>query len=309
MVRHSIFTPVYNRKSELFNLASHIENLNYPKSDFEWIIIDDGSTDGLELEIYRLKEKYSDITIRYVKKDNGGIHTAQNCAVRLAEGAFFTRIDSDDYLLPDALLIKDQYIAQYGADSNVAGVVGLCLNAKDLSIRGVAFPKDVMVSKGYILRNKYNVYGDRNFCIKISVMREFLIPEFDDTNWVPEGSTLWLNVDKHYDTVFVNQPMSVCMEPNENSVTGQLKKETLANVMSGYYGGLHVVNNGRGYYPLSHRTKCLFRLGLKMLQAKKYSSERYGLLRGFRDLQRFTSKLLYCFFVPMCIVYYLLLKR
>lgn len=309
MIRHTIFTPVYNRKTELFFLASHIGKLNYPKNEFEWLIIDDGSTDGLDSEINLLIPKYSDLIIRYVRKQNGGIHTAQNEAVRLAKGKYITRIDSDDYLLPNALLIKDKALMGYEDDPKIAGVVGLCLNAKDMSVRGVPFPDHVSITKGYILRNRYNVYGDRNFCIKIGVMREFLIPEYDDTNWVPEGATLWLDVDKNYDTIFINEPMSVCMEPNENSVTGQLKQESRANVMSGYYGNLFIVNNGCGYYTSTQWLKAICVMGIKMLQAKKYNPNKYGVMRGFSDLSHIHSKFLYACMMPVWVIYYLLFKK
>lgn len=63
-------------------------------------------------------------------------------------------------------------------------------------------------------------------------MKEFLIPEHDDTKWVPEGGVLWLELDKKYETLFVNIPISVCTEPNPGSYTESMKKETLANIMS-----------------------------------------------------------------------------
>ena len=309
MLRHTIFTPVYNRKSELFFLASHISQLDYPRNKFEWLIIDDGSTDGLDGEINILIEKHSDIIIRYIRKSNGGIHTAQNEAVRLAQGEYITRIDSADYLLPNSLLIKDQALEGYDDNPQIAGVVGLCLNAKDMSVRGVPFPFHKAITKGCELRNKYNVYGDRNFCMKTDVMRRFLIPEFDDTNWVPEGSTLWLELDKDYYTIFINEPMSVCMEPNENSVTGQLKKETLASVMSGYYGSLFTVNNGKGYYTTTQMLKSILVIGVKMLQAKKYNPDRYSVMRGFKDISHICSKIIYITTMPIWAIYYLLYKK
>ena len=45
-MKHTIFTPVYNRAGNMFDLAKHISEIDYSKSNFEWLIIDDGSTDG-----------------------------------------------------------------------------------------------------------------------------------------------------------------------------------------------------------------------------------------------------------------------
>ena len=47
-MKHTIFTPVYNRAGNMFDLAKHISEIDYSKSNFEWLIIDDGSTDNLK---------------------------------------------------------------------------------------------------------------------------------------------------------------------------------------------------------------------------------------------------------------------
>lgn len=188
MYKHTIFTPVYNRAGNMMALAQHIQDLDYPKSDFEWLIIDDGSTDNLKDVIINIKEKYPEINIHYIHKQNGGIHTAQNCAIVNAKGEYVTRIDSDDYLLEDSLKQKDLALESIPSDMKikVAGVVGLCLNAKDKTVRGTKFPKDYQITKGYILKRQ-GASGDRNFCMKTAIMRQFLIPEYPDTKWVPEG--------------------------------------------------------------------------------------------------------------------------
>lgn len=138
--------------------------------------------------------------------------------------------------------------------NGVAGVVGLCMNLKDMSVRGTSFPEESQITRGYLLARK-GVKGDKNFCIKTSVMKEFLIPEHDDTKWEPEGGVLWLELDKKYETLFVNIPISVCTGPNPESYTGSMKKETLANVMTSFYGSIYIVNNGKRYYPLKNYSK------------------------------------------------------
>lgn len=224
-MRHTIFTPVYNRASFMHALAGHIDKIDYPKEDFEWLIINDGSTDNLLDVIKSIRVEFPLLNISVISKSNGGIHTAQNCAVVNALGKYITRIDSDDYPLPDSLVNKDKMLALSQADhrDDIAGVVGLCLNLTDSSVRGTPFPEDFQITKGYVLR-KRDVQGDKNFCIKTKVMREFLIPEYDDTKWVPEGGFLWLELDKKYYTCFVNTPMAVCTEPNNNSYLGSFKK-------------------------------------------------------------------------------------
>ena len=70
--------------------------------NFEWLIVDDGSTDNTEDLVNRFKD-VSSFKIRYIKKKNGGKHTAINCGVNLAEGFLFFIVDSDDQLTKDAI--------------------------------------------------------------------------------------------------------------------------------------------------------------------------------------------------------------
>lgn len=241
-IKHTIFTPVYNRKEGIIFLYEKIKLINYPNDKFEWIIIDDGSTDNLKETVDEIINK-SKINVQYFYKPNEGIHTAQNFAIKVAKGEYITRIDSDDFLLPDSLMEKDRFLEKIPNQlkDKVAGVVGLCINLSDGTIRGSKFPKDEEITTGYKLIKK-GVKGDRNFCIKTDIMKQFLIPEYHDTKWVAEGSALWLKLDRHYLTYFVNTPFSVCAEPNLNSVSGQMKEKTIQNIMSKYYDCIESLN-------------------------------------------------------------------
>lgn len=303
-MKHTIFTPVYNRVRNMFDLAKHISEIDYPKSDFEWLIIDDGSTDNLKDMLYQIKATYPDILIRSIHKENGGIHTAQNCAIKNALGEYITRIDSDDYLLPDCLKNYDMALDSIPSEKRnvIAGVVGLCMNLKDMTVRGTSFPKDSQITKGYLLARK-GVTGDKNFCIRTSVMKEFLIPEHEDTKWVPEGGVLWLELDKKYDTLFVNIPISVCTEPNPNSYTGAMKKTTLANVMTSYYGSVYVINHGKGYYSTRTILRAYIKTPLAYICARKYNKKAYSYHRFFNDIMSFPDKFIMCFCIPFAIIY------
>lgn len=242
--RHTIFTPVYNRAKDMKSLYERIKNINYPPSDFEWLIVDDGSTDGLNEYFENVLSKDSTINIRYVAKPNGGIHTAQNEAIRQSRGKYITRIDSDDYLLPEALNIKDRYLIEADNNDAISGVVGICLNASDFSFRSSKLPEDKIVCRGLDLR-KQGATGDRNFCIKREIMLQFLLPEFDDTKWVPESNFLWVPLDKEYKTIFVNEPMAVCTEANEGSMIGSLKRKTVSTLKSSLYAQVGLLNHCR----------------------------------------------------------------
>lgn len=70
-MKHTIFTPVYNRANNMLGLAKHIAEISYPKSEFEWLIIDDGSTDNLKDVVSQIVAIYPDLVIRSIHKENG----------------------------------------------------------------------------------------------------------------------------------------------------------------------------------------------------------------------------------------------
>ena len=119
-MRITVFTPAYNRRHTLPRLYESLCRQEF--CDFEWLIVDDGSTDGTE-EIISEFENRAAFPIRYHKKENGGKHTAYNYAVDRAAGAYFFCVDSDDYLAPDALC------ALAGA---VTGIIHVKCRVRDL---------------------------------------------------------------------------------------------------------------------------------------------------------------------------------
>ena len=94
----SIITPTYNRGHLLQRCYDSLSAQT--RKDFEWIIVDDGSTDNTE-EIVSSFD--SDYDIVYIKKENGGKHTALNTSHPYVHGKYVMILDSDDYLIPEAV--------------------------------------------------------------------------------------------------------------------------------------------------------------------------------------------------------------
>ena len=92
----TVFTPVYNRKNLIGNLYQSLLSQTY--KNFEWIIVDDGSTDDID-EIIKSYQNEDRILIRFIKQENGGKHRAINNGVLHAKGELFYIVDSDDYLM------------------------------------------------------------------------------------------------------------------------------------------------------------------------------------------------------------------
>ena len=98
----TVFTPLYNRTEFLPRIFDSLMSQKY--KDFEWLIVDDGSVNDSE-HVIKEFEKTADFSIRYVRKENGGKHTAHNLAVEEAFGEWFVCLDSDDIFAEDALAL------------------------------------------------------------------------------------------------------------------------------------------------------------------------------------------------------------
>lgn len=98
----TVLTPVYNRATLLPRLLDSL--LRQTFKDFEWIVVDDGSTDNTQEVLAKLKQRCGDaFPMTCLYKDNGGKHMAINMGVTHARGELFFIVDSDDMLPPTRL--------------------------------------------------------------------------------------------------------------------------------------------------------------------------------------------------------------
>ena len=100
----SVIIPTYNRAEKLHKSISSVLAQTY--TDFELLIIDDGSTDHTD----EVVNSFADTRIRYVKMpQNGGASAARNEGIRLAEGTWVAFHDSDDVWRPEKLERQMEY--------------------------------------------------------------------------------------------------------------------------------------------------------------------------------------------------------
>lgn len=121
-MRITVFTPTYNRAYILPQLYQSLQSQTF--HDFEWLIIDDGSTDQTERLVECWIRETNPFSIRYIKKENEGKCRAINDALDLAKGELFTVVDSDDCLTADALEKIDRWVAGLPSDARFCAVAG-----------------------------------------------------------------------------------------------------------------------------------------------------------------------------------------
>ena len=97
----TVFTPTYNRAYILPRLYQSLREQTC--KDFEWMIVDDGSTDDTGKLVAQWEDQNNGFDIHYYKIQNGGKPRAINFGITKANGDFFFMVDSDDHLTTDAV--------------------------------------------------------------------------------------------------------------------------------------------------------------------------------------------------------------
>lgn len=175
----TIFTPTYNRSSLLNRVYQSL--LRQTSFDFEWLIIDDGSTDDTK-EVIEPCLSNSTFPVRYYKKKNGGKHTAHNFAVKMAQGDYFMCLDSDDQLADDAVkLLIDCIEKCLPGDGIIAYKIDG--NGRLLSDE---FPNGLSFTNTVDLTMKYRCNGEFTIIYPTDILRRYLFPVFSGERFITE---------------------------------------------------------------------------------------------------------------------------
>lgn len=179
----TIFTPTYNRAGTLPRVFHSL--MAQTCLDFEWLIVDDGSTDRTEELIAVFQEK-ARFPIRYYWKENGGKHTAYNKALECANGEWMVCLDSDDMLAEDAV---ELLCSEMDRHPELNGVVAY---KTDLSGRyiGDIIPENVTALRIPELGLRYHCSGEYVFAYEVGIARRFAFPVFEGERFSPEGVML-----------------------------------------------------------------------------------------------------------------------
>lgn len=182
----TILTPTYNRAYCLSDLYRSLkEQTNY---DFEWLIIDDGSTDETEDLVCKWIMEEKNFKITYKKVKNGGKHRAINYGVAFANGEYTYIVDSDDTICEEAIILIEQWVDEIRGLNNFAGVSGTRGDKISHKIIG-QFPLDrEFVDATNIQRKKYKLLGDKAEIYRTDLLRMYKFPEFENENYIGESS-------------------------------------------------------------------------------------------------------------------------
>jgi glycosyltransferase involved in cell wall biosynthesis len=202
----TVFTATYNRADTLHRVYDSLAAQTY--RDFEWLICDDGSTDGTR-ELVEGWTAIADFPIRYVWQANRGKHVAINHGVQQARGELFLILDSDDACVPQAL---ERFTYHWdripeAERADFSAVTALCMDPRGRLI-GRPIPGAPVDSDFIEMRYRVKNRGERWGFHRTAVLREFPFPFVDEPAFCPEG-LVWSAIARRYKTRYVNEPLRI----------------------------------------------------------------------------------------------------
>lgn len=215
MNKITVFTPTYNRAYCLHKCYESMKRQSC--QEFDWLIVDDGSSDGTEQLVQQWMKEDHGFTIRYVYKENGGMHTAYNTAYSIISTELSMNVDSDDYLTDTAI---EDILNFWNANrrDDIGGIYALD-QYEDGKIVGCAFPDDLKEFHGWGYKTifyesngkkkRHHNQGDKKFIGVTAVINEYPdIPVFKGENYHSLYYKQHL-IERDYSILIFNKPVCV----------------------------------------------------------------------------------------------------
>lgn len=216
----TVFTPTFNRRELLTRCYESM--CRQTNKDFVWMIVDDGSTDDTK-KFADEWEKNSDLEIRYIYKDNGGLHTAYNVAIENIDTELCVCIDSDDFMPDNAVELILNFWDKYGSDE-YAGIVGLDFNL-DGKVIGDPLPNQKTVNLIDLFIGKYDIVnGDRTNVIRTELYKTVAPMKVfpNEKNFNPHY--MHLQISDNYDFLVLNENLRFVDYQSDGMTNSMLKQ-------------------------------------------------------------------------------------
>lgn len=220
----TVLTPTFNREGVLQSLWDSLQKQTV--KDFEWLVVDDGSTDGTKNLITQLQEN-SDFPIRYIYKSNGGKHTALNVGIQTICSELTFIVDSDDCVTDDAVESILKIHQKYRSQNNICGYAFLRA-FPDGKVNGKKFDVDEKIGSYIDVRvNGDDTGADKAEVFKTHCLKEFPFPEYPNEKFLGED-LVWVRMARKYQMVHINKAIYIG-NYLEDGLTNNRRKHNIAS--------------------------------------------------------------------------------
>ncbi len=223
----TVFTPTYNRGYILPELYRSLQQQTYV--DFEWMIVDDGSSDETETLVAQWQNEKNAFQIIYIKKENEGKPRAINTGLEKAAGRYFFIVDSDDHLYPYALEKMSGWCREIDDIPNIIGAGAARGYPDGTYMKGIPpdIPQNGYIDASNLERKYYNLDADMCEAYKTELFRKFPMATWPGEKFAPEQISIneialsGYQVRWHPDIIYVCEYLpdgltrgSFCLEKN-----------------------------------------------------------------------------------------------
>ena len=235
----SIITPTFNRRDELLRAMDSVNRQTY--RDFEYVIVNDGSTIDIDDIVFSFMDKV-DFPMLYIKKSNGGVHTARNLAIKHVRGKMIAPLDSDDELVNNALeiLVNVWNSIPENKRNEYREVCARCKD-QDGNVIGNAFPEginELIRKEAYLISRKSK--GEHFGFWRSDIMKDNPWPEPDGITFVSE-EVLWEKLAVNYRSYYINDVVRIYhIEENDSYTRNKLSVQQLKNK---YWSRIYMANS------------------------------------------------------------------
>lgn len=194
----SVVLPTYNRSHLLSRSIQSVLSQAY--SDFELIIVDDGSTDDTEKVVKSFKSN----KIKYIRhRDNKGLSTSRNTGIRAARGKYIAFQDDDDEWMPEKL---EKQIKAFETAPSAVGVVYTGFHRINIK-KNYETPARITRREGYIFSSllRQQFVPPQSAVIKRDCFEK--VGMFDESFIVMEDWELFLRMAQYYQFRYINEPL------------------------------------------------------------------------------------------------------
>lgn len=221
----TVYTPTFNRAHTLHRVFDSLQAQTC--RDFEWLVIDDGSTDDTPALMARY-QKEAGFPVRYLREPHRGAHHAHNLSLRESRGQLWVKLDSDDGCVPEALARLQHHWEHLPAAQrdSFSGVTGLCRDQNGALV-GMQFPADPLDCSAAELEYRHKVRGEKWGFLRLDVLRQFPYPEDVPGNFIPE-SFIWCQVSQQHVTRHINEELRIYWMDAPSLVHGRANPRTNA---------------------------------------------------------------------------------
>ena len=225
----TVVTCVYNRADKIHRVFDSMKVQTY--DCFEHVIVDDGSVDNIDEKVYEYMNSVP-FPVKYIKKENGGKHTATNTAWANARGKYVVNLDSDDGFVPhavehmvklwDEIPEKDRHL--YWC------VQARCFDHGTGKMIGALYPDNINRLSGKELEKELSkVHGDKTGLQVLEKVREIGFEEPEGVKFVSEG-TVWRVLNKKYKTYYSNEMVKEVYFDEQGRISNEsMSKQTVRN--------------------------------------------------------------------------------